>query len=120
MVAARAATVDVLADVAVVDGGRFPSKARATKSRDKQADLLLSCGRGAMIEALHPLLVFSRVFLTMMRLSLLSSLSALAAKMGAGGKKRPPGGEGHSRNRRVPPPPPPPPRLQGLRQQGRA
>jgi hypothetical protein len=76
---------------------------------DKQVDLLLSRGRGAMIKACCPLLVFSRVSLTMMGPSLLSSLSALAAKMGAGGKKQPllpmpplppTGGEGHSGNRR--------------------
>jgi hypothetical protein len=40
-----------------------------------------------MIEARHPLLIFSRVFSTIMRPSLLSSLLALAAKMVVGGKK---------------------------------
>jgi hypothetical protein len=41
-----------------------------------------------MIEACHPLLVFSCVSSTIMQLSLLSSLSALASKTGAGGKKQ--------------------------------
>ncbi len=93
--------------------------------RDKQADFLLLRGRDALIEACRPLLVFSRVSTMMMQLYLLLSLSALAAKMGAGGKKQPAttpadalaathGGEGHFGNQRVPPPPP---RLQHLCQQ---
>jgi hypothetical protein len=42
-----------------------------------------------MIKACRPLLVFSRVSSTMMWPSLSSLLSALATKMGAGGKKQP-------------------------------
>jgi hypothetical protein len=87
-------------------GGPLPSRERpkapppspTMSRRDKQADLPLSRGRGAMIEARRPLLVFSRVSSTMMRPSSSSSLSALAAKTGAGGKKLP-----------LPPMPPPPP-----------
>jgi hypothetical protein len=66
--------------------------------RNKQANFPLLCGRGAMIKACRPLLVFSRISWTMMQPSLLSLLLALAAKTGAGGKKRP-----------LPPMPPPPP-----------
>jgi hypothetical protein len=51
-----------------------------------------------MIEACCPLLVFSRVSSTMMRLSLSLLLSALANKTGVGGKKQP----------LLPMPPPPP------------
>jgi hypothetical protein len=54
--------------------------------RDKQADLPLSRCRGAMIEARHPLLLFSRISSTMMRPFLSSSLSALTAKTGVGGR----------------------------------
>jgi hypothetical protein len=53
---------------------------------NKQADLLLSRCQGAMIEALRPLLVFSRISSTMMQPSLSSSFSALAAKTGEGGR----------------------------------
>jgi hypothetical protein len=54
--------------------------------RDKQADLPLSCCQGAMIKDRPPLLVFSRISLTMMQPSLLSLLLALATKTGAGGR----------------------------------
>jgi hypothetical protein len=66
--------------------------------RNKQVNLLLLRGRGAMIEGRRPLLVFSHVSLTMMQPTLSLSLSALAAKTGAGGEKRP----------LLPMPPPPP------------
>ncbi len=56
--------------------------------RNKQVDLPPLRGRGAMVKARHPLLVFSRVSLTVMRPFLLLSLLALAAKTGGGGKKQ--------------------------------
>ncbi len=68
---------------------KAPPPLPAMSCRDKQADLPLSRCRGAMIKARRPLLVFSRISSTMMRLSSSSSLLALAAKTGAGGRSDP-------------------------------
>ncbi len=65
---------------------KSPSPLPAMSRCNKQVDLPLSRCRGAMIEARRPLLVFSHISLTMMRLSSSSSLLALSAKTGAGGR----------------------------------
>jgi hypothetical protein len=73
------AGVDVMVNEAVVDRAAFFRAASDKKAppplptmfcRDKQVVLPLSRGRGAMIKARRPLLVFSRISLTMMRPSL--------------------------------------------------
>jgi hypothetical protein len=109
VVALLVAGVDVMAGEAVVDRAipslvasnqkpcrRCPPCPAATSRRTFRCRVAEA--RGAIIEARRPLLVFSRVSLTMIRPSSSSSLSALAAKTGAGGKKRP-----------LPPMAPPPP-----------